>query len=390
MTFLPIQCDNCGAKYKLPESFSGSQAKCQKCGSVIDVAGQRAAGAAPVAPAAAKPAAARPATAKPAAARPAVERSAKAERPARAGKGRAGKDDGDDKPARGARRGRGDGEAKKSNSMPLILGGVGLVAVVVVVVLMMNKGDKPDATDTAANNASKPAASQPAEKPAEKPVQKPAEKPAEQPAAQQPAEKPAEKPADAAADKPTEKPAEASKPTDASAAPDVPDTGEPKLPWQKMRNPPQTMDQVTDPKSYPEIQWPASVDDATKGKIRALLEDVAGGGVAGIRAKPQLLEREIRFAAMFGVVEKLRTLNYRDTFDSQVAFELNKVLEEITAGLNARFAPVEATEDIHPAKAEWNTRTVNGWIGLLGKYPDEDTFQKDRAERVKKQAEENK
>ena len=43
MNVIPITCDNCGAKYKLPPTFTGAQAKCQKCGSVIDVASQRAA-----------------------------------------------------------------------------------------------------------------------------------------------------------------------------------------------------------------------------------------------------------------------------------------------------------------------------------------------------------
>ncbi|MGB3966925.1 MAG: MJ0042-type zinc finger domain-containing protein, partial [Planctomycetota bacterium] len=74
MTALSITCDNCGAKYKLPESFTGAQAKCQKCGSVIDVQKQRAAtGAAAATPAAAaKPAAA---------ARPAIDRSKEAPKP---------------------------------------------------------------------------------------------------------------------------------------------------------------------------------------------------------------------------------------------------------------------------------------------------------------------
>ena len=35
-------CDNCGAKYRLPASFSGDKAKCKQCGSVIDVAAQKA------------------------------------------------------------------------------------------------------------------------------------------------------------------------------------------------------------------------------------------------------------------------------------------------------------------------------------------------------------
>ncbi|MCA8973105.1 MAG: TIGR00266 family protein, partial [Planctomycetes bacterium] len=62
MSTIQITCDNCGAKYKLPESFSSPKAKCQKCGSVIDVASQRdvaeEAPTAAAAAAAAKPAAA--------------------------------------------------------------------------------------------------------------------------------------------------------------------------------------------------------------------------------------------------------------------------------------------------------------------------------------------
>src|SRR5262249_61989221 len=61
MTLLQIVCDNCGAKYRLPETFSGAKAKCKQCNSAIDVAAQRAAAQAPAA--AATPAAARPARA---------------------------------------------------------------------------------------------------------------------------------------------------------------------------------------------------------------------------------------------------------------------------------------------------------------------------------------
>jgi hypothetical protein len=74
------------------------------------------------------------------------------------------------------------------------------------------------------------------------------------------------------------------------------------------------------------------------------------------------------------------------TEESQTAFVFNKTLDEITAGLNAGFETVEANETLVPAKAEYNTRTVKGWLGLLAKYPDEASFKKDRAERLKKQA----
>ena len=41
MSLIPIVCANCGAKYRLPETFKSDHAKCKKCGAVIDVAGQR-------------------------------------------------------------------------------------------------------------------------------------------------------------------------------------------------------------------------------------------------------------------------------------------------------------------------------------------------------------
>ncbi len=41
MPLIPIQCQNCGARYKIPESFKSSTAKCKACGHVIDVKSQR-------------------------------------------------------------------------------------------------------------------------------------------------------------------------------------------------------------------------------------------------------------------------------------------------------------------------------------------------------------
>ncbi|MBL9079463.1 MAG: hypothetical protein JNL08_18315 [Planctomycetes bacterium] len=388
MTVLQITCDNCGAKYKLPESFPGTQAKCQKCGSVIDVARQRAAAAGGTA-AASPAAAAKPA----AAARPAVDRSkaqpkepakpaASAAKPSRAArtsargaKAAADDGDGDEAPRRGGR------EAKKKSAMPLIASGIGLVAIVVVAVVAFGGGgDEPAKQDTAQQTPAKAAA--PADKPAEKPADKPAEPPAGStppaPTPTPPAAAPA-KPADAA-------PAEASTPPPA-AEPEDPSA--PKRPWQKMRNPPQSMDQVTDPKSYPEVSWPADIADDRKAKLRGLAEEAATDtGLRGIRAMKALAEDG--YGATFAIVERLRLINYMSTEDSMTAFALNKAIEEITAGLNARFEPVEANEMLAPAKAEWNTRTVQAWQQILAKYTDEEAFKKDRSERLKKQAEANK
>lgn len=373
MTVLHITCDNCGAKYKLPETFTGSQAKCQKCGSVIDVAKQR--GQADGAGGGAAASAAKPAAAKPAAAaRPAIDRSKEApkaaeraaspakhkERPARHGKDEA-------ESAGDGKRGRHHHEKKKSNSMPLILGGVGLVAIVVVVVIMMGGGKQP-ATDTTAKlepTATKtpPANVAPATPPPAAAVDKPEDA---KPAA--PATAPAAAPTEASAPPP--------------AVPDDPTRI--KRPWEKMRNPPATMDAVADPKSYGEVKWPEGFDAAKQTEIRALAEEAAGDGIRSVRAKKKL--EEIGFGAMFGIVEQLQRIDYKSAEQSMIAFDLNKLLDQITAGLNARFEPVEATEELVPAKAEWNTRSVKGWMDLLASIPDEATFKKGRAERVKKQA----
>src|SRR5689334_19564063 len=119
---LQIVCDNCGAKYRLPESFQNATAKCKQCGSQIDVAGQRKVAAEPRGSAPAQGTA----------------------RSARTGR-------------RTGRRGTGAGDAQQSSGskLPFVLAGVGLLAVVVVVVLMMKGGDGKQA------NKAGPAAAQP-------------------------------------------------------------------------------------------------------------------------------------------------------------------------------------------------------------------------------------
>jgi hypothetical protein len=381
MTDLQITCDNCGAKYKLPASFTGSQAKCQKCGSVIDVQKQRAAAAGPSPAAAAKPAAA---------ARPAIDRSKQAPAPTSkpaaaptagsASSARRGKDAAD-APASGGKRERperGERAKAKSSPMPMLMAGLGLLVIGGGAAFFLTRGEDKPATQTTAKNdsaAATPAAANPA--PAQPEAPKPdAAKPdaAKADAAKTDTPPPAgdAKPATTEPAKPPEAaPAEASAP----AVPDDPTRV--KKPWEKLRNPPQSMDQVADPKSYGEVTWPQGIEAAKQ-------TEVAGGGRPGIKAKPKLVQ--IGYPAMFGIVEKLRTLDYKSAEQSQLAFEFNKVLEDITGGLNARFEPVEATEELVAAKAEWNTRSVKGWLDLLGKFPDEDAFKKDKAARLAKQA----
>lgn len=384
MTVLQITCDNCGAKYKLPESFPGTQAKCQKCQSIIDVAKQRAAAQGGTSEAAKPASAAKPA----AAAKPAVDRSkaaAPASKPAApskpAGKaparGKAAADDGDD---------RGIIKPKKASMMPIYLSAGGLLVIVLVVVVMMTRGGDKPKTDT---TAKAPDATKPADKPtdaapnAADPAAKPADAPAPTPAAK-PAKSsdPLDPNGDASATPaPSEPKAGDSKPADAAAteAPKTPEAATPAasgaasdeivLPTgQKIRvsNPPASMDKVTDPKSYPEVVWPPSITDEAKTEARDLVETAAtDDGVQGLRAIRKL--ESLGHPAVFAIVERLRLLDYKSIGGSQPANTLNRALQNITKSF-AGYAEVRLDWEMTPAIAEFNTRTVKKWIDALAKF----------------------
>ena len=398
MSVIPITCDNCGAKYKLPPTFKGAQAKCQKCGSVIDVAKQRATAGDDASPAAAaKPAAARPA----AAAKPAVDRSKS--RPAASSRKAAAAEPAAEKPSRASssrsRRGKQDddgddtkrrGRDKKSNNMPMILGGVGLLAIVIVVAVVMMKKDDKSGTETAqGNNAANSTAS--SAKPADANANKVGDegaKPADAgtpdagtPAAGTPDEmpKPDAKPAESKAPEAPAKPAAVPDPAPADEDPTAK-----KERWQKQKNPPQSMSEVqTALELYGEVQWPASIDATKKAEILELVQDLdKTGGIRSIRAKASLVKEG--YAGMFGLLECLIKLDYRQADDGAFGFEINKAIEDITGGLNAGYAAVQADENMHPAKALWNTKTVKAWMDTLAKWPDEAAFLANKVERAKK------
>ena len=432
MTVIPITCDNCGAKYKLPPTFKGSQAKCQKCGSVIDVAKQREAA---EAGGDAKPAAA----AKPAAkARPAVDRSkgraagasarkAAADKPARSRGRAAGKDDGgEERPRRGR-------QEKKKDNTPMILGGVGLVLLLAVGgYFAFAGGDDPKQDEQASAPAEANTSNQPAETPKE--AAAPAEGAPD--AAKTPAQKLdalvtliKTKTAELVPDAPPMPDAQLrtmleqqlkgqgvdlalltddamqgiadnlstvlknmaaggapkiDEPPPAPKADAVPMPDGPKEPWMKQRNPAQTMADVKSAAElYGDVQWPESIDAAQKAEIQGIAEDLdVNGGIRHIRAKGKLVKAG--YAGLFGILERLHGLSYGNADDAAFGFELNKMIEEITGGLNARYAAVQAGEDVHPAKAQWNTKTVKAWMSTFAKWPDEAAFKKAKKERAKK------
>jgi hypothetical protein len=388
MSALPIVCDNCGAKYRLPESFSGDKAKCKQCGSVIDVAAQKAAAAAPppkAAPARPPREAKEPAAQRTAARAPAESRR---ERPARARRGA-------EKPPEGAPEGGEDGGRRrrggerpeqKSHAMLFVGGGVGALAIVAVIVIL-GMGDPPaGTTDTASNtDATKPPAAAAPAAPDPAPTQPPTQAPAPTPtdAAGDPQKA---QPADAASptapgtgekakDAPTDKPAEPEKAA-AAGAPKEPST--PKENWENDKT--ARLEDVFDPNTLGELTWAAHIDDAAKTEIRALVADVVDGGRAGITAKPKL--EKLGYDAVFGLIERLRQLDYKSSEQQMTAWELNKVLEAICAGMNTGFVAVNPGEDLDPRKANFNAKTTVAWGTLLTKYPTKESFDEWRKKRL--------
>ncbi|MFO1030172.1 MAG: hypothetical protein U1F60_03770 [Planctomycetota bacterium] len=389
MTVLQITCDNCGAKYKLPESFTGAQAKCQKCHSIIDVAKQRAAAQAGAGEAAKPAAAAKPASA----AKPAVDRS-KVGKPAEpamrtsgghstkppAGK-TAGKPAAKSAPGRGraaASDDEGDGHPKvtapkKNSTMPVLLAGLALLVVAGVLLIVKMSGGKAKPEPTKESVAKAPETNKPPE--ADKPTDKPADPtPATAPGAG--SEKPkveGAKPTDAAAketEKPADTPAEKPAETPAPAAPAGPAANEVVTPagqTVRITSPPATMAEVTDPKTYPEVTWPASIDDATKTEVRELAETAATDtGIQGTRASNKL--REKGHPAVFAIVERLRTIDYKDVEASQGANLLNKTLEDMTNRvLSAGYIQIPPGFEMTPGLAELNSRSAKKWIDALAK-----------------------
>ena len=405
MSVLAIACDNCGAKYRLPESFSGDKATCQKCGSVIDVAAQRKAAAAP-APAAAAPKEA-PMPKKAAPARTSRAEAKAEAAPAARSRRATAEPKTDAKPNRG-RKEAGEREPKKNNTMLLAGGGIAALAIVAVIVVLASGGkDKAKATETAqaavaapknAEAASAGSAPSAAEAAADKTVPAAATPEAKPAAAEAAAKKeaPAVVEAAPAQDKkptpeaPKDKPAEAkepapseAKPADAKPAESKPaNSGEPKERWEANKT--TRLEDVYKPAELGDVKWPDECEQAQKDEISSLIDDVCNGGKPGVAAKPKL--EKIGYFAIFGLVDRLRKLDYASGDDQMTAWELNKLIEAIAAGMNAGFVAVEVGGDLDPRKADHNARTNVAWARLLTKFSskaDFDTWRKERASKNK-------
>ena len=146
-----------------------------------------------------------------------------------------------------------------------------------------------------------------------------------------------------------------------------------------------SMDQVFDPKKETdEVVWAAYISDADKTEIMAQLDIIRDGGVKSAGAKTKL--EKMGHKATFGIISRLREIDYKDSFDAMYGWELNKVLETITGGMNVGYAPVLVGEDMDPRKADWNARTAKAWLALPKQFETEEAFDemvKKRRERTK-------
>ena len=331
MALLPVQCQNCGAKYKIPETFQSDSAKCKACGSVIDVKAARDG---------AGDAASEPAgksiggTRKP-------RQTAAAGRSARR---RGGDDEVEAKPKRSARRagtltsrrGRGrheedDDEAeegrrsryeKKKDNTPLIAGvvGLGLAVVALILYLIWDSGEKP-VTDNDKLVAAKTDENQKAGDAATKETEK------------------------AAAEAAAKKAAEAEAAKEAAAK-------------KKARSRPKTKRQLAikkeeDVKSPSDVFKPSSAlqplpkpeslsDDDVK-EIQALIAEIRGSGLPSIRAATALKEKGVVMIPI--AVNEILKLDFTKPADNSYCYRLTEVIRAFIESDYFGFEQVLAVED---------------------------------------------
>lgn len=385
MSQLQIVCQNCGAKYRLPESFSGDRAKCKACGSVIDVAAQRD-GDAAAAPSAARPAGARPAAARPAAARPAAARPAGARASARK------KEDDGDAPrsssarrsgarASGARGRKAETEEAKGSNQTALFGGIGALVVVILVAVFGFGGDDktdeggegkdPKKTETASDaNSSGDSNTGNANEASTNSGDTGTTGGTTTP----------EKPADAGTSKPADKPADKPK-------------NKPK------RNPkdPVTEETLFDPRTdTSEVTWPDAIEASAREEAEGWVEDIEFAGFAGIRAKKSL--RANPYRAVFAVINKMRTLDLRDGDQTRYAAELSRMLQDdLTGGTNVPFTDVDPGEAVDLEIAHKNGKCVEAWVKWADRasqsgnfLESQEAFKKYLEEKAKKKASQGK
>ena len=348
MAHLPIQCQNCGAKYKIPETFPGDFAKCKACGNKMDVNAARSAqSAAPDSEARAPASHATGGTRKPrqgTEARTGTHRKRgeeetpkRSRRPASASsrRGRRGADDNDEDEEETGRRGH-----RKKDNTPLILGvSLGVLAVIVVIVFMMWGGD--DESTQAKNQ--KVAAKN--------------DKGTNKIAAEEDAKAKAAEAAKAKA-------AEAAKAKAAEAA------AKKKAAKKKL-----DIKKVADVMTAADIFKPSTLDklppakDTTAEELTAINEQLdllkEGGGLGYIRAPGKLMVIGAKMIPL--AVNRLMTLDYSKVEDNQYAFAISEAIKGLTE-FELAFDPARIIDEFTIKQGHTNATKVKDLHYLTRKY----------------------
>lgn len=452
MSLTPIECANCGAKYRLPETFQADKAKCKKCGAMIDVAGQKS-----------SPPAAAPKRTKPAGATASTASRAKPARRSR----RPQADGDDDAPAkkssrrssssrsqRGSSRRGEDGEGdesgsgrrepKKSNTALIAGSIIGILAIVLVVVIFAMQGEDEKPTD-GTQQAKAPEPEAPSAEVADASVERRAEMRKAVAALDEADRTAIEKFLDAADNGDGEleagltdvgneamlrfaadslkivgASAEATVLANLAEGPELDDgqrqqvvavvatlarsktdpdsqqlagmlrgfqpKAEPaaaKKPAAGKKTGLASHEDVFKPSEVLEpLPWPDFVTEEERAEITEALGSLKDGGLQSTRAKTRLEEFDGK--SLIAIANYLGTLNYFDSEDTMVAYELNRLLGAMSAGINAGFRSQELGDEIPLEDADWNGKTVNTWRKFALAYgSDENALKEKRAERLK-------
>ena len=411
MSVRTIACANCGARYRIPESFQGAKARCKSCGATIEIANSIVSDDAPAAPS--KPAAASGASRS--ASSRSSSKSSKASS-ARSGKGsrssarrgaasRASKDDdGDDAPKRGARAGgrssrggraaggrsggraargsarraRSDDDAPQKNNTPILIG-VGAVVVLGIAGFFIfggngnepGKGDgkqpgvakndetgKKDAgkSDATKDAGKKDATADAGKKDAGKGDSGKGDAVADKGKAAEAAGKTGDGTAEAAAAK---KDADAKKAAAAAAK----KKADAKKAAKSKVSPFNAKTELED------IAFPSDVTDSEKAELQKLGKDVFEfGAMRGKRAMTKLKAMPRKaFPVLFN---GLRGLDYMDSDDVGTAFYVVKELEEMLLGNNIPLRIPQFGEPIKQEDSWWNQKCLKALVGFWEKQVD--------------------
>ncbi|MEE2885884.1 MAG: hypothetical protein VX951_00500 [Planctomycetota bacterium] len=349
MAHLPIQCQNCGAKYKIPETFPGDFAKCKACGNKMDVNAARGAkSTAPDSEASATASHTTGGTRKPRQGTEArtgtrrkrgeEEASPKKSRRAASGSSRRSRRGADDNAEEEEEETGRRGQRKKKDNTPLILGvSLGVLAVVVVIMFMM-WGDDDKTTQTKNQKAAKN------DKVATKPAEDATKKAAEEAAKAKAAEAAKAEAAEAAAKKKAaKKKLDIKKVADVMTAADI--------------FKPATLDKLPPAK------------DTTEEELTAINEQLdllkEGGGLGFIRAPGKL---KVIGAKMIPLaVNRLMTLDYSKVEDNQYAFAISEAIKGLTE-FELAFDPARIIDEFTIKQGHTNATKVKDLHFLTRKY----------------------